>query len=769
MVNRKKAKAREIAEEAAAAAKAAEEQAALEQVQAKMEEEKNKKREKANQQLLAFSKTSIQAIMDFGKASYSAASEFEASMSKIQMATGLTDSQMTATKMAAKDLYKQNLGGSWDELGGTLTETIKLTDQQGIALEQTAKNALLLKDSIGVDVTDSVKSADTMMEKFGITSNQAFGLLAQGAYAKLDPGQLTGAAENYAEDFNKLGFSANQMFDIFAAGSQNGEYSLDQIGKTFQQFEQMAGSGSAKSASALKSLGLNAQQVQESIAAGGPSAKTAFDQVAGAISGITDPIKQNAIAADLFGSEFGGLEGQVVAAMASARSQFDLTKQTMAQLDQQRISSPGVAFEAFKKQIVTDILVPVGQQLLPAFNQFGTWLTSHEPLIKSFGAVLADNFGKAISSISSALGTALPYAEAFINYAADMVGKVMQWKGFVPVVMGVVGALAAYKTMVTTITAVTRVWGAVSALLSANPITLIIAAIIGLGVGLVVAYQKVEWFRNMVDGVWNAIRMGALATMNFFTVTIPNVFNQVLSFVSEWGPKLLILFTGPIGILTALLNGKWAEIADGLKSAFSGIKDFLAGIWGSIQSGLTKGINWAIDQINFLINKYNDLVTLGGIFGNGLTIPTITHIGPSASESAGNGTGGGGAGGHGGISAVQGSFKSGLSYVPYNGFVAELHKGERVLTAEENTAYTYNSTLAAPVKVVPSQGTRSGYAGTAEGSGVNPDAMNINLTVDVKGGSLDSRQTGELTAQFRQAMQQVFQETVRRGGLGGAL
>ncbi|ANS73708.1 hypothetical protein AWM70_03235 [Paenibacillus yonginensis] len=707
MVNRKKAKAREIAEEAAAAAKAAEEKAALEQVQAKMEEEKNKKREKANQQLLAFSKTSIQAIMEFGKTSYSAASEFEASMSKIQRATGLTDSQMTATKMAAKDLYKQNLGGSWDELGGTLTETIKLTDQQGTALEQTAKNALLLKDSIGVDVTDSVKSADVMMKQFGITGSQAFGLLAQGAYAKLDPSQLTGAAETYAEDFNKLGFSANQMFDLFAAGSQKGEYSLDQIGKTFQQFEKMAGSGSAKSANALKSLGLNAQQVQKSIAAGGPSAKTAFDQVAGAIAGITDPIKQNAIATDLFGSEFGGMEGQMVAALASARSQFDLTKQTMEQLDRQRISSPGEAFEAFKKQIAADVLIPVGQQLLPAFNQFGTWLTSHEPLIKSFGAALADNFGKAIGSISSALRTVLPYAEAFINYAADMANKVMQWKGVVPVVMGVVGDLAAYKTMVTTITAVTRVWGAVSAVLSANPITLIIAAIIGLGVGLVVAYQKIEWFRNMVDGVWNAIRIGASATMDFFTVTIPNAFN--------------------------------------------------------------KGINWAIDQINFLINKYNDLVTLGGLLGDGLTIPTITHIGLSTSESAGNGTRGGGAGGHGGTSAVQGSYKTGLPFVPYNGFVAELHKGERVLTAEENKAYTYNSTLAAPVKVVPSYESRSGLAGTAKGSGVNPGAMNINLKVDVKGGSLDSRQTGELTAQFRQAMQQVFQETMRRGGLGGAL
>ena len=37
---------------------------------------------------------------------------------------------------------------------------------------------------------------------------------------------------------------------------------------------------------------------------------------------------------------------------------------------------------------------------------------------------------------------------------------------------------------------------------------------------------------------------------------------------------------------------------------------------------------------------------------------------------------------------VNGSHENGLSYVPFNGYVAELHKGERVLTAEENKQYS---------------------------------------------------------------------------------
>lgn len=46
--------------------------------------------------------------------------------------------------------------------------------------------------------------------------------------------------------------------------------------------------------------------------------------------------------------------------------------------------------------------------------------------------------------------------------------------------------------------------------------------------------------------------------------------------------------------------------------------------------------------------------------------------------------------------SVDGSHANGLDYVPYDGYIAELHKGERVLTAEEARAYnsgrgdTYN-------------------------------------------------------------------------------
>lgn len=49
--------------------------------------------------------------------------------------------------------------------------------------------------------------------------------------------------------------------------------------------------------------------------------------------------------------------------------------------------------------------------------------------------------------------------------------------------------------------------------------------------------------------------------------------------------------------------------------------------------------------------------------------------------------------------AVNGSHAGGLSYVPFDGYIAELHRGERVLTAQDNKKYTENANSGSGVTV----------------------------------------------------------------------
>lgn len=87
---------------------------------------------------------------------------------------------------------------------------------------------------------------------------------------------------------------------------------------------------------------------------------------------------------------------------------------------------------------------------------------------------------------------------------------------------GAASALTATRTAL--MTGATKAWAlaqrALNLVMRMNPIGLIITALGALGLALVVAYQKSETFRNIVQGAWNAIKAAALAVWNWMRDTL---------------------------------------------------------------------------------------------------------------------------------------------------------------------------------------------------------------------------------------------------------
>jgi len=73
-----------------------------------------------------------------------------------------------------------------------------------------------------------------------------------------------------------------------------------------------------------------------------------------------------------------------------------------------------------------------------------------------------------------------------------------------------------------------------NAIMAFNPVVLVVAAIVALGAALVVAYQKVDWFRSAVDTarqvlqkVWDVILRVGGAVAGFSLAVITGQFNLV--------------------------------------------------------------------------------------------------------------------------------------------------------------------------------------------------------------------------------------------------
>ncbi|MFF4823138.1 phage tail tape measure protein [Streptomyces sp. NPDC001312] len=91
--------------------------------------------------------------------------------------------------------------------------------------------------------------------------------------------------------------------------------------------------------------------------------------------------------------------------------------------------------------------------------------------------------------------------------------------------------------------------------MNANPLGLIILGIAALIAGIVLAYNKIGWFRDFVDGAFKMI--GA-------------AIGWVVDFVKAHWPMLLALLTGPIGIAVGLIVKYWDKIKSGFLTAYHG-------------------------------------------------------------------------------------------------------------------------------------------------------------------------------------------------------
>lgn len=160
--------------------------------------------------------------------------------------------------------------------------------------------------------------------------------------------------------------------------------------------------------------------------------------------------------------------------------------------------------------------------------------------------------------------------------------------------------------------------------------------------------------------------------------------------------RVLTLSFNPIGlaILALVAVGyilwqNWSTIVGMLQNLWSGFAGFITGIWNGIWKGISGFINMIIGGINSLIGAINnisieipDWVPVIGGKKFGINIPKIPTIPAGGSSSAPQNASSGAAG-----AVTAHSHAYGLSYVPYDGYLAKLHKGERVLTRAEADQY----------------------------------------------------------------------------------
>jgi len=133
----------------------------------------------------------------------------------------------------------------------------------------------------------------------------------------------------------------------------------------------------------------------------------------------------------------------------------------------------------------------------------------------------------------------------------------------------------------------TGVTWAFNAALWANPITWIVAAILGLIAVVILLWKNWSAVTGWLTGAWTAIKGAAVA-----------VFNGLAGFFRTWGLTILAVVTGPIGWMALAIYKNWDAITGFLGNLWGWMKSAGSAIWNGVKAGTSAVGGWCTTAWN---------------------------------------------------------------------------------------------------------------------------------------------------------------------------
>ncbi|MBP3950343.1 phage tail tape measure protein [Bacillus suaedae] len=587
--------------------------------------------------------------------------ELNQAMNNLQVETGATDEEMKGLESSLINIYRNNYGESFEDIASSMAVVKQATGLTGEALESLTTKAILLKDSFGYEVNESVRVADTMMRNFGITGDEAFTLIAQGRQKGLDKhGDMLDSFNEYSVYFKQLGFDAEGMWDIFKAGADGGAFNIDKVGDAIKEFGIRVKDGSKASGEAFELLGLDASKMEKRFAKGGETAQLALQEVFRKLGEMEDPLERNTAGVGLFGTMFEDLEHEAVISLGNVNEMANMTGDTLQKMDEVKYDSFGEAISGIGRMLQANLLIPLEQKAMPALNNF---INGAKDGLSALFSLFSDNdedgssllsslglspgqvqqISLAINSIQVWLNRIKDYAISGFTQMKEAIIEIWEWlwpylqpflmdfisfyKGIVKQILdfwnnngqqfvdAVVNAFntiwAIVKfTMPAVMAIIETVWGAIKNIIqgAVNVIMGLVKVFIGIFTG---DFKKMweglkQTFLGAIQLIWGWINLTFFGRIfqgaKAFILGFKNVF------IALW-KALVSLFKGNIKAIVSNLKNAWTTASTTTKNLFNGIWNFLKTTWANIKSIVSGSVKFVKNTISTGFNAVKNTAT----------------------------------------------------------------------------------------------------------------------------------------------------------------
>lgn len=453
-------------------------------------------------------------------ASGKAAADNESAINKFIASTGKAVNETDKYKEIMEKIYQSNYGESIADVADKMRIVSNilgnLPDEE---LQSVVEKSYMLEDAYGMDFQENIRGVKALMEQFGITSEQAYELINQGAQKGLNQNQdLTDQIAEYSVYYRQLGFTADEFFNAMVNGAQTGAYQIDYLNDAMKEFGIRVIDGSDSTKQAFTDLGLNADNIMKKFASGGASAQEAFNDVILALNGVDDTVKYNEIGVALFGTKWEDLGSEAVYAMTDAAQAISSTGNTVEQTTEKMYGGTSAKSQEAVRSIQASF-ASLGESLLPIIA----------PIAEKI-AELARKFSELNPVIQKIILVITGIVAAFAPVAI-IIGKVITAIGTIMPIIGKIGTLLAKGLPI-----LKAIGAAIGAVVSALGWPVIaIGAVIA---AIVLLWNKCEWFRDGVKAIWEAIKTGFQIAVEWLS----GVFVSIGQFFVDLWTKITTIF-----------------------------------------------------------------------------------------------------------------------------------------------------------------------------------------------------------------------------------
>lgn len=307
--------------------------------------------------------------------------EGEEAMDKFQASTGVSTNEMGKFRKEIMDLYKGNYGESINDVAEKMAKVKQVTGEMDpTKLKELTKNAITMGDTFGSDFTETIRGVQNLMTHFGLTAQEAFDLFAKGSQEGLDyTDELGDNVAEYGGNFKQAGYSAQEYFQLLKNGTKNGAYNLDKVNDSINEVKNRLADGSIEKSIDIFSSGT--QKAFKNWQNGKGTMKDVIESIVKDINNCTNEQEALTMAQTAFGTMGEDANLKVVKSLTSVGDEFKNVKGTMENTDKTRWDNTKSQLQGIGRAIQVDFIQPLVSAAVPALVKFGNWFVSNTPII----------------------------------------------------------------------------------------------------------------------------------------------------------------------------------------------------------------------------------------------------------------------------------------------------------------------------------------------------------------------------------------------------